>query len=196
MPSTSPGIEPATSGTEGQRYTNSANQAVCEDDSASTTYENISSFTATLVIASMMKRTEPCKLRHYCADFEMFATFWNTHDLVEPARRLARFITMQVRECAETWLLNVVTMLCMDCTRAAKRTTTVYFEVSLCTEIVLFKQRRSTMVRYSFQEQAEIVFVYGQAGGNCREAARMYDGTPADFRINVRRHLNNIFPRR
>ena len=36
------------------------------------------------------------------------------------------------------------------------------------------------MVRYSFQEQAEMVFVYGQAGGNGREAARMYRATYPD----------------
>ncbi|KAJ4449041.1 hypothetical protein ANN_00435 [Periplaneta americana] len=37
--------------------------AIGEDDSASTTYENISSFTATLVIASMMTRTELASVR-------------------------------------------------------------------------------------------------------------------------------------
>ena len=36
------------------------------------------------------------------------------------------------------------------------------------------------MVRYSFQEQAEMVFVYGQAGGNGREAAGMYRATYPD----------------
>ncbi|KAJ4428536.1 hypothetical protein ANN_24580 [Periplaneta americana] len=38
-------------------------QAIGEDDLASTTYENISSFTATLVIASMMTRTELARCR-------------------------------------------------------------------------------------------------------------------------------------
>ncbi|KAJ4437761.1 hypothetical protein ANN_13699 [Periplaneta americana] len=36
------------------------------------------------------------------------------------------------------------------------------------------------MVQYSFQEQAEMVFVYGQADGNGREAARMYRATYPD----------------
>ena len=36
-------------------------------------------------------------------------------------------------------------------------------------QIVRVKQLRSTMIRYSFQEQVEIMFVYGQAGGNTVE---------------------------
>ncbi|KAJ4437732.1 hypothetical protein ANN_17877 [Periplaneta americana] len=36
------------------------------------------------------------------------------------------------------------------------------------------------MVRYSFQEQAEMVFVYGQTAGNGREAARMHRATYPD----------------
>ena len=43
-------------------------------------------------------------------------------------------------------------------------------------KLVWAKQCRSTMARYSFQEQTEMVFVYGQAGGNGREAARIYRG--------------------
>ena len=36
------------------------------------------------------------------------------------------------------------------------------------------------MVRYSLQEKFEIVFVYGQAGGNGREAERMYQAMYPD----------------
>ncbi|KAJ4435174.1 hypothetical protein ANN_23750 [Periplaneta americana] len=43
-------------------------QAIGEDDSASTTYENISSFTATLVIPPMMTRTELARKPSNSAD--------------------------------------------------------------------------------------------------------------------------------
>ena len=51
------------------------------------------------------------------------------------------------------------------------------------------------MVWYSFQEQAEMVFVYDQAGGNGREAARMYRATCSGrqhhlHHIIIRSHLS------
>ena len=52
-------------------------------------------------------------------------------------------------------------------------------QCGLCVlEIVWVKQRRSTMVWYSFQEQAKMVFMYSQAGGN--GAAQMYRATYPD----------------
>ena len=59
-------------------------------------------------------------------------------------------------------------------------------QYELCVlQIVWVKQRRSTMVQYSFQEQAEMVFVYGQAGGNGREAAWMYRATYRDRQYHL-----------
>ncbi|KAJ4447561.1 hypothetical protein ANN_09568 [Periplaneta americana] len=45
------------------------------------------------------------------------------------------------------------------------------------------------MIRYSFQEQAEMVFVYGQAGGNGREAAH----TLTDSTTHITQHLEPFF---
>ena len=51
------------------------------------------------------------------------------------------------------------------------------FQCGLCVlQIVWVKQRRSTMVRYSFQVQAKM-FMYGQVDGNSWEAAWMYWAT-------------------
>ena len=55
------------------------------------------------------------------------------------------------------------------------------------------KERRSTMVRYSFQEQAEMMFVYGQEGGNGREAARMYRAiTLTGSTTHITQHLESF----
>ena len=47
-------------------------------------------------------------------------------------------------------------------------------------QIVWVKQHRSIMVRYSFQEQVYMVFVYGQTGGNGRKSEWMYRATCPD----------------
>ena len=63
-------------------------------------------------------------------------------------------------------------------------------------QIVWVRQRRSTMVRYSFQKQAEMVFVYAQAGGNGREAARMYRVMYPDRQNHPRHTTFGVFYRR